>query len=82
MMKKIIKSLYDKIVPNEVRLLLPENNSRVNIAKKELSSMGFKIVDINEFTDYHNEFLEHIQKLKFSKSASLFIRLTNNFFFK
>ena len=70
MMKKIIKSLYDKIVPNEVRLLLPENNSRINIAKKELSSMGFNIVDANDFTDCRNQFLEHIQKLKFSKNWS------------
>jgi len=69
-MKKIIKFIYDKITPKEVRLLLPENSSRVNDARKELLSMGFNIIDPSQFSEYYNDFLVYAQKLKFSKNWS------------
>ena len=70
-MKKIIKNLYDSIQPDKIRLLLPENSQRVKKAKKELTSMGFLIVEAEDFSQNYSEFLKHSQKLKFSKNWSL-----------
>ena len=50
-MKKIVSNLYDKIIStnNEVRLILPEFDSRILEAKKKLKRLGFRIVEIENF---------------------------------
>ena len=70
-MKKIIRNLYDSIHPNKTRLLLPENSQRIKDAKKELHSLGFIVLEIDDFLDNYSQFLRYSQKLKFSKNWPL-----------
>ncbi len=70
MMKKIIKTLYDKIQSNEIRLIVPEDNARTVEAKRELDSMGFTIISPSHFSSHFNDFFKYSKKLKFSRNWS------------
>jgi len=69
-MKKIVSNLYDKIIStnNEVRLILPEFDSRILEAKKKLKRLGFRIVEIEKFQDYKSTFYDNSRRLKFAKN--------------
>ena len=70
MMKRIINKIYDQISSknHNIRLVLPENNSRIAKAKKKLKELGFCIVELDDFKNYENTFFEQSRRLKFAKN--------------
>ena len=66
----LINKIYDRLSPksHDIRLVLPENNSRIAEAKQKLKELGFHIVELDNFKDYSDIFFEHSRKLKFAKN--------------
>ena len=69
-MKKIISNIYDRISSNieNIRLIFPETDLRIRQAKKELSQLGFKLIELDDYNSYKADFLNDAKKLKFAKS--------------
>jgi len=67
-MNQIFDRIISKINPSDIRLILPENDSRINEAKKELLKIGFQIVDSHDYQDSMDLFYNKSRKMKFSKN--------------
>ena len=69
-MKKIISKIYDKLSleSRDIRLIIPEDNSRVAKAKQKLKELGFCIIELNDFKNHEDIFFERSRKLKFAKN--------------
>ena len=69
-MKKIVSKIYDRFSSesHNVRLVIPENNSRVTEAKRRLKELGFCIVELDDFKNYEDTFFKQSKKLKFAKN--------------
>ncbi len=66
-MKNLLNKIHDFINPKEIRLILPENNSRIKEAKKKLSDIGFQIIELDGKSE---DFFNDIKRLKFAKDWS------------
>jgi len=67
-MNKIFDTISEKINPSNIRLILPENDSRIFKAKDELKKEGFQIVENDDYKDCFNIFYKEASKLKFAKN--------------
>ena len=70
-MKKIINNIYETIQSKakDIRLVFPEEDSRVLEAKKKLKQLGFQIVELEDVDcSEQNGFFEKSKKLKFAKN--------------
>ena len=69
-MKKIINNIYESIESKvrDIRLVFPEDDSRVFEAKEKLKELGFQIIELTNFDGYQKEFFEKSKKLKFAKN--------------
>ena len=67
-MNKVFDTINEQINPTDIRLILPENDSRIFEAKKELKKIGFQIVENDDYKDYFDLFYKDAKKLKFSKN--------------
>ena len=68
-MNKYNNRIIDFGLKSEARLVLPElQDKRVISARKELLSMGFNIVDHEQYMEKYNYYLEYIEQLSFTKN--------------
>ena len=69
-MKKIINKIFEKIESNcnNVKILFPEKNERIEKAKKKLKKIGLQVPDINDFRLDKVDFQDQITRLKFAKN--------------
>ena len=65
-MKKFLNKISESINPENIRLILPENNLNINKAKKELEKIGFQLISIDKMQQFEDFFIQ-ARKLKFSK---------------
>lgn len=69
-MKKIVSKIFEKIESNcdSIKIVFPENNNRIEKAKKKLRKIGFHVPNINDFNLNMVDFCEQIARLKFAKN--------------
>ena len=60
-MSKLLNRISEEINPSNIRLILPENDSRIFKAKEKLKKNGFQIIENDDYKDYQN-----IQKYQLS----------------
>ncbi len=66
-MNDFFNNLKNIALKKKSKIILPEiNDSRINQAKKELIKLGFIIHDVNDFNDYHSDFLNYLKNKKFA----------------
>ena len=68
-MAQIRENILKRALLNNAQIVLPEiNDDRVKQAAKELNSIGINIVNLEEFQDSKEEFVEFLSTLKFSRN--------------
>ena len=68
-MNSIKEDIIDRGLQSNAKILLPEiDDPRVQEAIKELTSIGYKIVSIDDYKDNYDSYLEMLSTMKFCKN--------------
>ena len=68
-MKSIKEDIIHRGLELKARILLPEiNDDRIKKAKQELKSIGYEIVDIDDYRINYDNYLEMLSTMKFCKN--------------
>ena len=69
-MKKIISKIYESIESKkqDIRLIFPESDSRIDEAKFKIKKLGFQVVELEDYASYKDTFFKNSKKLKFAKN--------------
>ena len=68
-MKSIKEDIIHRGLELKARILLPEiNDDRIKKAKQELKSIGYEIVDIDDYKINYDNYLEMLSTMKFCKN--------------
>tara|TARA_B000000441_G_C21661826_1_gene301718 strand:- start:117 stop:350 length:234 start_codon:yes stop_codon:yes gene_type:complete len=68
---KYQNNIYDKVLSNDVKILLPEiEDERILLAIDKMKDIGFRFIELNMFNDNKNFYKEKIYKKSFIKNWS------------
>ena len=67
-MTNYIEKLYEKGSQSKIKIILPESDERILKARKELQSMGFSIISIDDYKDNIDIYIKFLKKKKFSNN--------------
>ncbi len=68
-MKNIKQQIIDRGLESKAKIILPEvNDDRVKKATRKLLSMGYDIVDINDYNNNYDDYLDMLSRMKFCKN--------------
>ena len=68
-MNDIKKNIIERGLKTHSKIILPEiSDSRIQEASKELISIGYDIVSLEDYQDNYDEYLEMLSKMKFCKN--------------
>ena len=65
-----ISRIIESALTSNSKIILPENDSRVDKAKIELIDMGFNIFEVDNFRSNTNEYIQLLSKKKFTEKEA------------
>jgi len=68
-MRNIKQEIIDRGLESKAKIILPEiNDDRIKKAVKELTSIGYDIIDVNDYSGNYDDYLDMLSRMKFCKN--------------